>query len=167
MLSELEGFKNNFTIVNGNSQFNEKSKTKAYANQLQTDPSQAGFLQALTQAGVSLQGGSGGIISWDPSGSVLPTTQGGQTNATTDLAHEMFPGLDANRGLLNDRLQHGIKGSEWQAVYRENVLRGQIGQPFRINYIKSVDPSGAYIGGSGVRMITPANQPILPTGYKP
>ena len=167
MISELEGSTNNFTIVNGSSQFNASNSSKAYANQLQTDPSQAGTLQALTAAGINLQGGSGGKISWDPSGSMLPTTNGGKTNSTTDLAHEMFHGLDANRGMLNDRLQNGVKGSEWQAVYRENVLRGQIGQPLRTHYIKSVDPSGAYIGGSGVRMITPANQPILPTGYKP
>ncbi len=170
MLSELEGSKNKFTIVdivNGDSKFKESSTPKAYANELQTDPSQAGSLQSLTQAGVNLKGGSGGTISWNPSGAILPTTDGGQTNATTDLAHEMFHCLDANRGLLDDRLQDEVKRSEWQAVYRENVLRGQIGQPLRTHYIKSVDPSGAYIGGVGIRMITPANQPILPTGYKP
>lgn len=37
MISELVGSKNNFTIVEGASQFNESSVTKAYANQLQTD----------------------------------------------------------------------------------------------------------------------------------
>lgn len=167
MISELESSTNNFSIVKGDSKFNESNVSKAYANQLQTAPAQAGTLQALIEAGINLQGGSGGKISWDPSGSILPTTNGGQTNSITDLAHEMFHGLDANRGLLNNRLQNGVKGSEWQAVYRENVLRGPIGQPLRTHYIKNVDPSGAYIGGSGVRMITPANKPILPTGYKP
>ncbi|WP_367868212.1 M91 family zinc metallopeptidase [Pedobacter sp. WC2423] len=167
MISELEGSTNNFSIVKGDSKFKENSVFKGYANQLQTDPSQAGALQAITGAGLSLEGGSGGNVSWDPSGSMLPTTDGGRTNSTTDLAHEMFHGLDANRGMLNDRMQDGIKGSEWQAVYRENVLRGQMGQPLRTHYIKSVDPSGAYIGGSGIRMITSANQPILPVGYKP
>jgi hypothetical protein len=44
------------------------------------------------------------------------------------------------------RIQDGVMRNEWQAVYRENVLRVQIGQPLRTNYIKSIDPSGAYVG---------------------
>lgn len=74
--------------------------------------------------------------------------------------------LDASWGMLDDRKQGGVTRSEWQAVYRENVLRGQINEPLRIHYIKDVDLNGNYVGGSGARMITPTNQPILPAWYK-
>jgi hypothetical protein len=162
MLSELQGSKNNFTIEKGASHFSENNPIKAYANQLQTDPAQTIALQALKNAGKDLTGGSGGTIFWDPSGTELPTTNGGQTNPITDLAHEMFHGLDSNRGLLNDNLINGIKTDEWQAVYRENILRGQLGDPLRTNYIKAVDPLGNYVGGAGPSMLTPSNQPIYP-----
>jgi hypothetical protein len=166
-LNELQGSANNFTIVKGDSKFDASSASRAYADQLRNDPSLAGNLKSLQAVGINLNGGSGGTISWNPSGVVLPTVNGGQTNATTDLAHEMFHGRDANRGLLNGTILNGYKKDEWQAVYRENVLRGQLGQPLRTNYGTAVDPSGAYNGGAGPRMITPGGQPILPQGYKP
>jgi hypothetical protein len=50
-----------------------------------------------------MTGGSGGRIFGHPSGAELPTTNGGQVNPITDLAHEMFHGRDANRGLLIDK----------------------------------------------------------------
>ena len=167
MVGELQSSANNFTLVKGDSKFSASSATKAYANQIQTDPAQAGTFQALQNAGVNLAGGSGGTISWNPSGATLPTLNGSGVNGTTDLAHEMFHGLDANRGLLDNRVDQGIERSEWQAVYRENMLRSQLGNTLRTHYIKTVDANGAFIGGSGTRMLTPANQPMLPTWYTP
>ena len=175
MLSELEGSANNFTITNatlnpnGNqSEFAPSNTTKAHANQFMTDPAAAGSLSALTSAGVSLTGGSGGTIYWNPSGSSLPTTSGVQTNATMDLGHEMFHGLDANRGLLDQRRDFGgVKRDEWQAVYRENMVRSQSGLPLRTHYQILKDPSGNLLGGTGPRMITPATTPLLPSWYKP
>jgi len=82
----------------------------------------------------------------------LPTLNGSGVNGTNDLAHEMLHGLDANRGLMDTRLNQGIECNEWQTVYRENMLRSQLGIPLRTHYIKTVDSSGAFIGGSGPRM---------------
>jgi len=167
MVGELQSSANNFTLVKGDSKFTTSNATKAYANQIQTDPAQAGTFQALQNAGVNLAGGSGGTISWNPSGATLPTLNGSGVNGTTDLAHEMFHGLDANRGLLDNRVDQGIERSEWQAVYRENVLRSQLGSPLRTHYIKTVDANENFLGGSGIRMLTPANQAILPNWYTP
>ncbi|MDR0863365.1 MAG: hypothetical protein LBO74_00340, partial [Candidatus Symbiothrix sp.] len=167
LVSELQNSTNMFTIKNGNSEFKSNSSVKAYANQLQTDPSQAATLQTLQNAGVNIAGGSGGTIFWNASGSILPTLNGGMANATTDLAHEMFHALDANRGLLDDRIDQGIKRNEWQAVYRENVLRSQLNIPLRTHYIKAIDSNGRFIGGSGARMLTPTNRPLLPIWYTP
>jgi len=176
MLTEFQGSANNFTIMNssnnpnGNrSEFVASDPVKAYANQAMTDPAYATSYAALTSMGISLAGGSGGTIYWNPLGTTLFTTAGPQTNSTIDLAHEMFHGLDANRELLDSRtyLDPRIDRSEWQAVYRENTLREQLGVPLRTHYITVKDPFGVVIGGAGPRMITPANTPILPIWYTP
>ena len=106
-------------------------------------------------------------------GTMAGTTEGGamltELNSTVELAHEMFHGLDANRGLLDSRphLNPRVDRAEWQAVYRENTLRGQMGVPLRTHYITVQNPSGVVTGGTGPRMITPANKPILPSWYTP
>ena len=118
---------------------------------------------------MNLAGGSGGTMYWDPVGSALPTTAGIKTAPFADLAHEMFHGLDANRGLLDDRayLDPKVDRAEWQAVYRENTMRSQLGMPLRTHYIIETDPSGTVIGSAGPRMLSPLNKPILPPWYKP
>lgn len=174
MLGELQSSSNSYTIMHsslnpaGNrNEFAENNTLKGYANQLQTDPSFAMSYDAVNNAGVDLSGGSGGTIYWDPSGSSLPTTSGMQLSAATDLGHELYHGLDANRGLLDNRLYLGIKRNEWQATYRENMTRLQLGLPLRSHYQKLVSETGEPLGGTGTRMITPANQPLLPSWYKP
>jgi RHS repeat-associated protein len=171
MISGLQSSENNFTIMhasmnpNGNgNEFIASDHTKAYANQLRTDPAQATSYAALQSMGVDINGGSGGAIYWDPSGNPLPTTSGVGINAATDLAHEMFHGMDANQGALDSRiyLHPKITRSEWSAVYGENTVRGQLGVPLRTHYITIKDPSGNVLGGTGPRMITPINTPILP-----
>ena len=112
--------------------------------------------------GVDLSGGSGGTIYWKSSGAMLPTVKGGLVNSPMDLAHEMFHGRDANRGLMDDREYEGIERNDWSAVYSENILRGQLGIQLRTHYKTAIDPSGKYIGGTGARMLTPANQPYKP-----
>ena len=96
--------------------------------------------------------GSGGTIFWNSEGSPLFTQKGLLINATTDLAHEMFHGMDANHGLLDNRLYKGIKKDEWQAVYNENRLRKELGIPLRAYYMKGIDSEGV-LHPVGARMI--------------
>ena len=105
-------------------------------------------------------------ISFNKNGSILATLNGGTISEETDLAHEMFHALDANRGLLDKRSYNGLERSEWQAVYRENILRGQLNRPLRTYYITTKDPSGNYVGGDGPSMLAGKNIPILPYWYK-
>ena len=165
MISELQSSNNIYTIENGESQFNNSNKYKAYANQFATDPTQAGTLDLLTQSGIDISGGSGGAVQWNPSGGLLSTVNGMQTNAITDLAHEMFHALDSNRGLLDDRLENDVKRDEWQAVYRENILRSQLGNPLRNFYQHEIDEDGVK-SGIGPSMLSPSNTNDKPSWYK-
>ena len=162
MIDELQSSSNIFTIVKGNNMFLADNTNKAYANQLQTDPIKVGTLQALQNANFNINGGSGGTIKWNPSGTILPTLDGPRINSIIDLSHELFHGLDANRGLLDTRAHEGIKRSEWQAVYRENILRLQLGLPLRTHYKKVNNLEGKFLDGAGPLMITPSKQPLLP-----
>ena len=138
MISELQSSSNNFVIKDGASEFKASNVTKAYAQQIQNDPSGTAQKEALLNNGIDLSGGSGGTISWNSHGAVLATSKGDQVSKETDLAHEMFHALDANRGLLDSRSENGIGRSEWQAVFRENILREQLGRPLRTHYITNV-----------------------------
>ena len=166
MISELQSSTNNFIIKKGQSKFTAANNHKAYSNQFMNDPSVASTKEVLLKAGIDLSGGSGGVISWNPNGSILATLNGGTISEETDLAHEMFHALDANRGLLDKRSYNGLERSEWQAVYRENILRGQLNRPLRTYYITTKDPSGNYVGGDGPSMLAGKNIPILPYWYK-
>ncbi|WP_062061805.1 M91 family zinc metallopeptidase [Aquimarina longa] len=168
MISELESSDNNFTIVNAKtSQFNNSDSYKAFANQWRTDPAQAASYAAIQNGGRDFSGGAGGTIHWNPSGAPLVTLSGTRTNGTTDLAHEMFHALDSNRGLLDSRVHNGLKRSEWQATYRENVLRTQLGLPIRSHYKTSLNAATGARSGLPPRMLSPAptNSPILPSWY--
>jgi RHS repeat-associated protein len=166
MINELQSSTNNFTIIKGGeSEFLANDTKKAYANQYQTDPSQVAALQTLQSRGINLSGGSGGTIRWNLSGAPLPTLMGLRTNATVDLSHEMFHALDANRGLLDSRTEQNVKRSEWQAVYRENILRSQSGLPLRTHYRTGVNSSGIKIGIAPY-MLDSSNRYICPVWYK-
>ncbi|WP_255350297.1 M91 family zinc metallopeptidase [Flavobacterium sp. 316] len=168
MIKELQSSSNVFTIEKGSSEFRQSDTQKAYRNQIQTDPNQNLLFSALSSSGFNFNGGSGGTIYWNTSGSSLPTTSGMRTSSSTDLAHEMFHALDANRGTMDDRLEQGGKRNEWQAVYRENNLRTQLGLPQRTHYIIQSNLSTGSKIGTGPRMLTPAplNQNIKPTWYQ-
>ena len=165
MVNELQSSKNTFTIAKGDSEFNHSDSKKAYANQFTTDPDAAVSFAALTKMGVDFSGGSGGAVTCDTSGGSLPTTNGMQTNATTDLAHEMFHALDSNRGMLDGRNEGGVKRSEWQAVFRENRLRSELGKPLRNFYQTTVDENGVK-SGAGPSMLSPSNTNVKPSWYK-
>jgi RHS repeat-associated protein len=145
-ISELQSSSNNFIIVKSKrSSFDEEDIEKARAK----------------AKGNGLVGGSGGYISWNPSGEEVPTTSGLRVDPEVDLAHEMFHALDANRGLLDNSREQDLKRSEWQAVYRENILREQLGKPLRTYYI--VNWRGK---GKGPYMLTPDNKPKKPYWYE-
>lgn len=164
MISELQSSKNVFTIEKGDSKFDQSDTNKAYSNQMATDPAYAGSFETLTKLGTDFTGGSGGAVKWDFSGGLLSTVNGMRTNSTTDLAHEMFHALDSNRGLLDDRRESGVKRSEWQAVFRENNLRGQLGQPLRNFYQNTVDENGVK-SGAGPSMLNSSNNNVKPSWY--
>lgn len=160
MLQELQGSKNNFSIEflnNGTSTFTPSDGTRAYGMQHQETNSQT--LQMMGDEWLS--GGSGGNVKWNPTGSELLTVEGSQYSPATDLAHELFHGLDANRGLLNKDEVQGSSKSEWQAVYRENILRQQLGLPVRKSHKQRRNENGHLII-NGPLMIDDNNQPIRP-----
>ncbi|WP_299464633.1 RHS repeat-associated core domain-containing protein [uncultured Microscilla sp.] len=169
MVSELQGSNNTFTIFHasnnkGVNEFSSDNTIRAHANQIRTDPQATVQLATLTRLGTNLSGGAGGKVYWEPSGKKMFTTSGAQKNTSMILAHEMFHGLDANRGLLDTRRHLGVARREWQAVYRTNLVRSQLNLPLRTHYIKRKDVNGN-MTPAGPRMLTPTNQPLLPTWY--
>ncbi len=172
MLSELQNSENVFTLEKSvENEFVPDNIYAAYANQWKTDPNSAESYAALQKKGINFSGGSGGTIYWNPNGGTSVWEVGGKpvNRPYVFLAHEMFHGLDANRGLLDSRSHLHIKvlRSEWQAVYRENILRQQMGLPLRTHYIDKRDQYGNSIGPAGPYMLTPSGDPILPDWYKP
>jgi len=162
LLTELQGSTNNFFIKKSTENkfiINPSQRVAGYANQLQTDPQYAQQL-ANTPAN-AMVGGAGGTILWNPnSGSVWEVGGQQKLRPTTNLAHEMFHGRDANRGLLDGRQEQGLDRDEWQAVYKENQVRSQLGLPLR-EYYKTQDNAGV-LSPLAPRMLDATNQPILP-----
>ena len=178
MINELSNSSNNFSIkhakynpnTKGDNEFIADNHFKAFGNQFLTDPAAQSQTSMIKLKGENFLGGAGGTIYWNTTVATdLPTTDpsGISSSFTTSLAHELFHGLDANRGLLDDRLEQGLKRSEWQAVYRENNLRSQLGLPLRTHYGVQADHKGNAIGGAGVRTLTTNNTIILPHWYRP
>ena len=166
LIYELQSSSNCFTIIkDGKSSFSPFNKGKAYAKQLSTDPFYHNSYESLSKNTISITGGSGGIISWDTTGTILPTTHGGVRNSILDLSHEMSHAADSNKGLLDSRIENGIKRSEWQAVYHENIIRSQLGIPLRTYYKVRFTSSGDFLGGDGPYLLDSANNPIKPHWY--
>ncbi|MBB6236396.1 RHS repeat-associated protein, partial [Pedobacter sp. AK013] len=141
LLNELQTSSNNYTIQNSTTNdfvVNPAQRVAGYANQLKTDPQYAN--QLATTAASEMLGGAGGTINWNPNGaSVWVLGKEQNNNPTSNLGHELFHGLDANRGLLDNRTSQGLKYDEWQATYRENLLRFQMGLPVREYYKSKID----------------------------
>ena len=84
-------------------------------------------------------------------------------NPITKLIHEMFHARDANRGRLDGRTDIGeIKRDEWQATYKENVVRQQMGLPLR-EFYRSLD-NGETVTPHPPRLLSTIdkNKPIFP-----
>ena len=174
MLTELQSSKNTYTIVQGTNDNNfttesgALNKMKSHASQVNNDPAYAKTKQTIANNGIDITGGAGGTITWDPNGAIVPTTAGADNNPTVNLAHEMFYALDANRGQLDARKDiGGIERSEWQAVYRENILRSELGAPLRTYYGIRKNQHGQYRGGTGPKMLDSGGKPIKPSWYTP
>ena len=152
LLGELQGSANNFTIEKSSTnEFNENGSQRlgAYASQINTDPQYS-----------HLQAAAGGVIQWNPKGANVWTVGGQSNNPGVNLGHELFHARDANRGLMDGRLDQGLKRNEWQATFKENQLRQQMGLPLR-EYYRSQD-NGGVITPLAPRMLNGANQPIRP-----
>jgi RHS repeat-associated protein len=157
MLRDLSSSTNNFYIVqNSGNEFKDdrKSINASYAQQINTDDS----FQHLRPAP---NGGAGGTIYWNPKGASVWTTKGYQSNATTNLGHELFHAYDANNGLMDGRLDQNLKRNEWQASYRENLLRGELKLPYR-EYYRSESNNGV-ISPLAPRILDVNNNPIRPS----
>jgi hypothetical protein len=126
------------------------SNPRAYGQQLKNDPNFSAAYKTFKDNGVVMTGGAGGTIYWNSSGGVsLKEVGGGRVNRpTVYLGHELFHASDANRGRMNDTPVFGITTNEWQATYRENVMRSQMGIPLRSHYSKT--------------FLAPSNKPFKP-----
>ena len=63
---------------------------------------------------------------------------------------------------MNHSVADGLESNEWQAVYRENLMRQDLGLPLRTHYGSSMTSDGVKMGGVGPRVLTPANKPYMP-----
>jgi RHS repeat-associated protein len=170
-VGELQGSKNNFTIVKGTTNktdYNPSQRLAAYANQIKIDPSQAGVLAGASAN--QLTGGSGSTITWNPNGDNVWVTGGVQdNNPTTNLFHELGHAVDDNEGLRDDRVPDpsypALNRSEWQATYRENIIRQQLGLSLRTNYLSADTGTGQIPYGPS--MLDASGSPISPPWYTP
>ncbi|MCC8034584.1 MAG: type III secretion system effector protein [Rikenellaceae bacterium] len=158
MISSLQNSENNFTIVKGPNQFTPSNFVKAYGEQHRSDNTAA--YQMLPAS--DFMGGSGGTISWKPSGASVPTLNGYSNNPAVVLGHEISHAFDANAGRMNQTEINGLSSNEWQAVYRENQMRSELGLPLRTHYGSAATAEGVKLHGLGPRLLTPANQPYMP-----
>ena len=159
-LSDLVDSPNVFIIIKReSSSFQRDDVRKAFAEQYKSE------FPLIYNSNPSLfEGGSGGIIFWQPRGSAIPTTKGISRNGISDLFHEMAHAHDANDGLLNDKFYDGVKVSEWRAVFFENLFRQQFSLPYRTHYIKVLDNVSSSISGGGPSMLDSSGNPFIPKG---
>ncbi|MBR4135617.1 MAG: hypothetical protein IKU03_04305, partial [Bacteroidales bacterium] len=73
-------------------------------------------------------------IYWNPEGMPLSTTVGMRKNGTTDLGHELSHAFDMANNIPNNRTFDNAPEGEWRAVYRENMIRQELGMPYRRGY---------------------------------
>ena len=141
LVSELQDSENMFTIKKGNNSFKPNHFFNAGAN-----------LSEVQTATGNKKGssGSGGVIYWNANSTTGGIDINGNINrpAFISLAHEMAHASDANKGVLHFSKDftsqltktsyypkyNGLLKSEWRAVYRENLIRRQLGIPMRAYY---------------------------------
>ena len=115
----------------------------------------------------TIEAATGAFISqtilWNPMGRDLPTTAGIQKNATTDLGHELSHVWDNAKNIqgLDDLCPQNGTRSEWRAVYKENLIRGELGMPYRTGYtFKNSDKN--YF----VPMLNKKGEPYMPNSIQ-
>jgi len=154
VISTLQSSDNNFTISHANN-----NPRKAGANEFAPDNRNAAFAIAMfdTGQGSPQLGGSGGTIYWNPnSGSVMEAGGSPGFRPTTNLAHELFHGYDANSGLLDNRPINGLGRDEWRASYYENQIRNQMGYPYRSQYNTRNGPVNILNNGQPTQVSPPS-----------
>jgi RHS repeat-associated protein len=162
LITELQGSTNNFTIVKSEKNHTDAIPSQRFgseANQIRTDPNRSQELAAVTPS--LLQGGAGATITWNPKGDNVWVVGGQDNNPTMNLFHELFHGRDDNRGLNDTRNENGITRNEWQASYKENIVRQQKGLPLR-EYYREQNNSGV-VTPLAPKLLDATNNPIRPT----
>ena len=110
------------------------------------------------------------ILFWNDKGTDLHTVDGRQRNAATDLGHEFSHAYDYCIGFNYEKGSfQGLSTEEWMAIYRENCIRSDLGQPLRVSYGSTSIPDYHH---SEIRTYHPKepktifmNRPYFPTGY--
>ncbi len=183
LISELQSSSNVFNIVLGTKSQIVSDNTAAAAYKFLTDnPDIIGKIyNGIDFKDRPVAGGSGATIYWNPTGALLPTTDGDLRNGTSDLAHELAHGLSYNRGLFDPRTymspRDGIPTlhnyEEANASYLENVIRRELGLPYRTRYGGNSEwtlpgPFGTgYIRRDYFELLDRDSRPIKPAGGAP
>lgn len=155
IVSELQSSSNIFDIQKGSkNEFEDSNRGRAVSNLIVPGSSK----------------GSGGIIRWNPNSTSggLDVNGGRERASYIGLGHEMAHASDANKGVLDFRVHDGLAVAEWDAVYRENLIRGQVGVPARSYY--AIDISTGIPVGVGpnlfkdylYKQLIKAIQPTIP-----
>ena len=161
LLTELQASSNSFTI--------QKTSGKNEFNETNTRASVAKASSVLSPGSNPPPGGSGGVVSWNPSaGSVWEVGGSQAVKPVTNLAHELLGhGVDSNRGEMDNTPVNGLKRDEWQASFVENKIRSEMGMPYR-EYYRTQDNAGTLtplppnLLQNGLPILPPS---ILPSGY--
>ena len=107
----------------------------------------------------------GGTIFWNPNGAELPTTDGLRTNPITDLGHEFSHAYDELVGYEYKVGEcDGVSTTEWQAVYRENLIRDELGAPLRTHYRIKTEHNYWYPSIRDFDTIVPAGPEMIKNG---
>jgi len=164
LISELQNSANMFSIMSGDNAFVPNSSTKAGANLSEVQAVNGNTAGSM---------GSGGTIYWNANSTSGGLDLTGSTFRPTyiGLGHEMAHASDSNQGLLHFMKDYtnatgatyfcthnGLFKSEWRAVYRENLIRGQAGISLRTHY--GYDITTGVPRPIGPRLLTPLNLPI-------
>ena len=101
-------------------------------------------------------------IYWDPEGVQLFKTL--EPNATTDLGHEFSHAYDmANDVKYPTDNYDNCPRNEWQAVYRENMIREELGVPYRRGYkVLRYNAKDGTTTPYLTKMLTPGGLPFIP-----
>lgn len=145
----------------------ESSKiVNAYKSQLYDDPAQSAYKKIIEDNNKDIGGGAGGNILWTPSG-YSQITEGGFVNSpVANLIHELCHASDSNNGRMDSRDHNGLSRNEWQASYRENLIRKEKGLGYRLSYGGEVDQYGTWNRKTGIKMLDKKGLPIKPAWLK-